>query len=859
VVIFGLLAIAGAEELSADPIENLIPTYGADLLPSYSELDSSASLPGYNDLDTAASAPMSGEDMLRMSVPGNPGEDYPIYSEVPDTGFDCEGRFDGGYYADPGAECQAFHICTADGTGGLAIYSFLCPNGTLFNQENFVCEYWFNVDCSQAESLYSLNENIGQTDGSGGGGLDGSASSPSGGYSSPGSAAAPSGGYTASSPVAPAYVPPASPVEDYASAASAPASYEEETDTGYTAPTSPIDSSYGGPSDESLPGYGGAQRRGKKQGGGRPGGSRVSGGGNGGNNGNRRKQQQPGGNGNFAQTLTSGRFSPRGGVSDSGRQGRQREESQGSRQGQRLSGSENNRKSKKLSESSSRKENSGQGQRNSSNRSGNNRQSKTFTDNRRQNQKLSESGSSSVNSKQNQRNSQSQNRSENNRKSKTIAESSGRFGNTRQNQRTFESSSKSVGQSGGRRGKNTGAASSGQSGRAGRNGGRSQGVSSLAPTTSKERNGGRNNQGNGRNNNGRGKNGRGNNRGGARRGGRQETGGALQTGYGAPVETGYGAPAVETGYGAPPVEEGYGAPPVETGYGAPALDTGYGAPPPNSNSEAAAAPVDGYQEPTDYDGDDYEYDEEPLPTYNKASATAGQSSYIAPIASDSAYSAPVSPGSSYGAPGESPESSYSSPDSSYGAPSVSPDSSYGAPPVSLDSSYGAPGSVDTSYAAGSGDDGDYEYEEDILPTYNNGVYNDGTSGSNYQAPKDDPVDSYSAPLNTGYGAPASDSGAPPAPGGYNDPEADILPEYYKSEITLGLNSPQDVPRVEPFLSDYGQPRDTYTSASSFSSVAVAQPDLTYGVPAAPTISLEDYNIPEVSDLGFTGSGSSYGR
>merc|ERR1711881_216867 len=242
---------------------------------------------------------------------------------------------------------------------------------------------------------------------------------------------------------------------------------------------------------------------------------------------------------------------------------------------------------------------------------------------------------------------------------------------------------------------------------------------------------------------------------------------------------------------------------------------GYGAPPPNSNSEAAAAPVDGYQEPTDYDGDDYEYDEEPLPTYNKASATAGQSSYIAPIASDSAYSAPVSPGSSYG----------------------------------------APGSVDTSYAAGSGDDGDYEYEEDILPTYNNGVYNDGTSGSNYQAPKDDPVDSYSAPLNTGYGAPASDSGAPPAPGGYNDPEADILPEYYKSEITLGLNSPQDVPRVEPFLSDYGQPRDTYTSASSFSSVAVAQPDLTYGVPAAPTISLEDYNIPEVSDLGFTCSGS----
>ena len=32
---------------------------------------------------------------------------------------------DGGYYADPEDECQAFHICTSDGAGGLAKYSFL--------------------------------------------------------------------------------------------------------------------------------------------------------------------------------------------------------------------------------------------------------------------------------------------------------------------------------------------------------------------------------------------------------------------------------------------------------------------------------------------------------------------------------------------------------------------------------------------------------------------------------------------------------------------------------------------------------------------------------------------------------------
>ena len=28
------------------------------------------------------------------------------------------------------------------------------------NQEYFVCDYWFNVDCSQAEANYNLNEVI---------------------------------------------------------------------------------------------------------------------------------------------------------------------------------------------------------------------------------------------------------------------------------------------------------------------------------------------------------------------------------------------------------------------------------------------------------------------------------------------------------------------------------------------------------------------------------------------------------------------------------------------------------------------------------------------------------------------------
>merc|ERR1712036_162694 len=110
------------------------------------------------------SASDSGADdnlaMLEKAIPGVPGEDYPIYAEVPESGFTCDGQVDGGYYADPEAECQAFHICTADGAGGLAKYSFLCPNGTLFNQNYFICDWWFNFDCSTAEDLYSLNDDI---------------------------------------------------------------------------------------------------------------------------------------------------------------------------------------------------------------------------------------------------------------------------------------------------------------------------------------------------------------------------------------------------------------------------------------------------------------------------------------------------------------------------------------------------------------------------------------------------------------------------------------------------------------------------------------------------------------------------
>ena len=100
------------------------------------------------------------EGTLEDTIPGTPGEDYPIFAFVPETSFSCDGQVDGGYYGDPEAECQAFHICANDGNSGLSKFSFLCPNGTLFQQQYFVCDWWFNVDCSTAADFWSLNNEI---------------------------------------------------------------------------------------------------------------------------------------------------------------------------------------------------------------------------------------------------------------------------------------------------------------------------------------------------------------------------------------------------------------------------------------------------------------------------------------------------------------------------------------------------------------------------------------------------------------------------------------------------------------------------------------------------------------------------
>ncbi|UYV60977.1 hypothetical protein LAZ67_1002974 [Cordylochernes scorpioides] len=48
------------------------------------------------------------------------------------------------------------HLCQYGGVQS----SFLCPNGTIFSQDKFSCQWWYKSDCSTAPSFYSLNDNL---------------------------------------------------------------------------------------------------------------------------------------------------------------------------------------------------------------------------------------------------------------------------------------------------------------------------------------------------------------------------------------------------------------------------------------------------------------------------------------------------------------------------------------------------------------------------------------------------------------------------------------------------------------------------------------------------------------------------
>lgn len=78
----------------------------------------------------------------QKAVPGVPGEDSQSTPRPPRPDFACDGQVDGGYYADPEAECQ---VTTSAPTDRAALQVLLpLPQRNPFNQNYFICDWWFN-------------------------------------------------------------------------------------------------------------------------------------------------------------------------------------------------------------------------------------------------------------------------------------------------------------------------------------------------------------------------------------------------------------------------------------------------------------------------------------------------------------------------------------------------------------------------------------------------------------------------------------------------------------------------------------------------------------------------------------------
>lgn len=108
-----------------------------------------------SDVDDESNIDQENNDNIPSNVIGVAGIDYPIYSDIPRTDFDCRNTEYPGFYADQQTGCQVYHSC---GSRGGRRHSFICPNGTIFSQEYLICDWWFNVRCSDSHNHFSLNK-----------------------------------------------------------------------------------------------------------------------------------------------------------------------------------------------------------------------------------------------------------------------------------------------------------------------------------------------------------------------------------------------------------------------------------------------------------------------------------------------------------------------------------------------------------------------------------------------------------------------------------------------------------------------------------------------------------------------------
>lgn len=69
----------------------------------------------------------------------------PALTAVVKTNFTCRGMKGPGWYVDLETGCQQYHRCYSAERST----AFICPPGTLFSQETLICDFWYNVNCSE--------------------------------------------------------------------------------------------------------------------------------------------------------------------------------------------------------------------------------------------------------------------------------------------------------------------------------------------------------------------------------------------------------------------------------------------------------------------------------------------------------------------------------------------------------------------------------------------------------------------------------------------------------------------------------------------------------------------------------------
>ena len=71
-------------------------------------------------------------------IPGEAGTDYPVYSDVPDTGFDCSQQEFPGIYTDTQADCQW-------GDKYSYLYFIFCRHFTCLQAFSYIVSYNMSI------------------------------------------------------------------------------------------------------------------------------------------------------------------------------------------------------------------------------------------------------------------------------------------------------------------------------------------------------------------------------------------------------------------------------------------------------------------------------------------------------------------------------------------------------------------------------------------------------------------------------------------------------------------------------------------------------------------------------------------